>query len=390
MPEPAAPGTVEPSAAEKADRLCEAALDGDRRALSRLLTAVENRTPIAEAAMRQLYPKAGHAQLVGITGPPGAGKSTLVAALIGELRRHGRPVAVVAVDPSSPITGGAVLGDRVRMQAYASDPDVFIRSMASRGHSGGLSSATTAAAAVFDAAGFEIVLIETVGTGQSEVEVAAAADTTVVVEAPEMGDEIQAIKAGLLEVADIIVVNKGDRPGSHRTAAQLRSMLTEQPRQARPGLPAPKNPDVLVTTAATGDGVAELVAAIDRHRSTAGEGNVASARVKRAEAQVWSVLVDRLHARVRALEGAVEPAAAEPAAAEPAAETAAPGTAGDSAGPDTPESPLAAELLRRVAGHDLDPYAAADLILDLVTSAPGPVSGGEPARGGATAADRGR
>ena len=241
--------------AARGEVLCDAALSGDRRALAQLLTAVENRTALAEVAMRRLYPMAGRAQLVGITGAPGAGKSTLVAALIAELRRAGRPVAVVAVDPSSPITGGAVLGDRVRMQAYAGDPDVFIRSTASRGHSGGLSPATTAAAAVFDAIGFDVVLIETVGTGQSEVEVAAAADTTVVVEAPEMGDEIQAIKAGLLEVADIVVVNKGDRPGAHRAAGQLHAMLADSPRERRPGPPQPKRPEVLVTTAATGEGI---------------------------------------------------------------------------------------------------------------------------------------
>jgi len=332
------------TAAERAGTLCDEALAGDRRSLSRLLTAVENRTLLAEAALRRLYPLAGRAQLIGITGPPGAGKSTLVAALIAELRRAGRPVAVVAVDPSSPITGGAVLGDRVRMQAYATDDGVFIRSMASRGHSGGLSSATTAAAAVFDAAGFDVVLIETVGTGQSEVEVAATADTTVVVEAPEMGDEIQAIKAGLLEVADIIVVNKGDRPGAHRTAAQLGAMLADAPREARPGRPAPKHPEVLVTTAATGQGVAELLAAIDRHRPVARASHGESVRLKRAEAQVWAVLVDRLHDRVRLLEGAHG------------------AQAGGADGADQ-GSAAAGKLLRAVASHDLDPYAAADEIL---------------------------
>ena len=197
----------------RATELADAAVAGDRRALARLLTAVENRSAVAEHAMRRLYPTAGRAHLVGITGPPGAGKSTLVAALIGEVRRAGRSVAVVAVDPSSPITGGALLGDRVRMQSYADDDGVFIRSMASRGHAGGLASTSAAAASLMDAAGFDLVLIETVGTGQSEVEVAAAADTTVVLEAPEMGDEVQAIKAGLLEVADLVVVNKGDKPG---------------------------------------------------------------------------------------------------------------------------------------------------------------------------------
>jgi LAO/AO transport system kinase len=349
-----------------AERLCDAALAGDRRSLARLLTAVENRTSLAERALRRLYPLAGHAQLIGVTGPPGAGKSTLVAALIAELRRAGRPVAVVAVDPSSPITGGAVLGDRVRMQAYADDTDVFIRSMASRGHSGGLSSATTAAAAVFDAVGFDVVLIETVGTGQSEVEVAAAADTTIVVEAPDMGDEIQAIKAGLLEVADIIVVNKGDRPGAHRTAGQLHAMLADTPREARPGRPAPKHPEVLVTTAATGDGVAELLAAIDRHRSTARGSDGEAVRLKRAEAQVWAVLVDRLHARVLELEGAEDLVAALPDGAPAAVlpPVATPGSAPRQVAPPR-TGPLAAdELLRSVASHEIDPYAAADAILD--------------------------
>ena len=320
------------AAADRASTLCDAALAGDRRSLARLLTAVENRSAVAEVAMRRLYPMAGRAQLIGITGPPGAGKSTLVAALIAELRRAGRPVAVVAVDPSSPITGGAVLGDRVRMQAYAADDGVFIRSMASRGHAGGLSSATAAAAAVFDATGFDVVLIETVGTGQSEVEVAATADTTVVVEAPEMGDEIQAIKAGLLEVADIIVVNKGDRPGAHRTAGQLNAMLADAPRETRPGRPTPKHPDVLVTTAATGVGVPELLAALDRHRKSTRGSDGDLTRMARAEAQIWAVLADRLHERARSIEAA----------------------------------PIAATLLASVAAHELDPYAAADRLLDLM------------------------
>ena len=285
-------------AAERAATLCDAARAGDRRALARLLTAVENHTPVAEAALRRLYPLAGAAHLVGITGPPGAGKSTLVAALIAELRRAGRSVAVVAVDPSSPITGGALLGDRVRMQAYASDDGVFIRSMASRGHAGGLASTSAAAAAVLDAAGFDVVLLETVGTGQSEVEVAAAADTTVVLEAPEMGDEVQAIKAGLLEVADIVVVNKGDRPGAQRTAAQLRAMLvpTVGRGDADPSRPAPKRPEVIVTTALTGDGIPELVALLDRRRA---DGSAAqAARVTRAAAQVDAILAQRIRDRL--------------------------------------------------------------------------------------------
>ncbi len=317
--------------AERAQALGDAARAGDRRALARLLTAVENHTPVAELALRRLYPLAGRAHLVGITGPPGAGKSTLVAALIAELRAAGRTVAVVAVDPSSPITGGALLGDRVRMQAYAADDGVFIRSMASRGHAGGLAATSATAASVFDAAGFDMVLLETVGTGQSEVEVAAAADTTVVLEAPEMGDEVQAIKAGLLEVADLVVVNKGDRPGAQRTAAQLRAMLVPggAPVDDDPARPAPKRPDVLVTTAVTGEGVPELLAALDRHRASGTAGATSASRRARAGAQVRAVLVERIWGRLEA----------------PSLEAA------------------TGEAIEAVAGHDRDPYAAADQLL---------------------------
>jgi LAO/AO transport system kinase len=316
-----------------AAELADAAIGGDRRALARLLTAVENRSGLAEAAMRRLYSRAGRAHVVGITGPPGAGKSTLVAALIGELRRADRAVAVIAVDPSSPITGGALLGDRVRMQAYAEDPDVFIRSMAARGHAGGLASTSGAAVALLDAVGFDIVLVETVGTGQSEVEVAAAADTTVVLEAPEMGDEVQAIKAGLLEVADIVVVNKGDRPGAQRTASQLRAMLV-----AAPGVgssndsprPRPKRPDVLITTASTGAGVPELLAALDRQREAGDDDpSRAAGRLARAEAQVWAIVGARLRDRLLA----------------------------DRDGSGT------RELLEAVASHRVDPFAAADQLI---------------------------
>jgi LAO/AO transport system kinase len=330
---------VQLAEADRAAEMADAALAGDRRSLARLLTAVENRTSLAEPALRRLYPRAGRAHLVGITGPPGAGKSTLVAALIGELRRVGRSVAVVAVDPSSPITGGALLGDRVRMQAHAEDGDVFIRSMAARGHAGGLASTTGAATAVLDAVGFDLVLVETVGTGQSEVEVAAAADTTVVLEAPEMGDEIQAIKAGLLEVADLVVVNKGDKPGAQRTAAQLRAMLVASGGPAAgtgssPPRPRPKRPEVLITTAATGDGVPELLAALDRHRASLSAETAEPARLARAEAQVWAIVGDRLRDRLQeeSLSGATR------------------------------------RTLGEVAAHRLDPYAAADELLARVTS----------------------
>ena len=341
-----ADATAAAEVAARATGLVAAARDGDRRSLARLLTAVENRTPLAETALRELYPHAGSAHIVGITGPPGAGKSTLVAALIGEVRRAGRAVAVVAVDPSSPITGGALLGDRVRMQSYAGDRDVFIRSMASRGHAGGLASTTGAATAVLDAAGFDLVLVETVGTGQSEVEVAAAADTTVVLEAPEMGDEVQAIKAGLLEVADLVVVNKGDKPGAQRTAAQLRAMLVASGGPAAgsapndgsgPARPRPKRPEVLITTASTGAGVPELLAALDRHRATGAAGSTEQARLARAEAQVWAIVADRLRARLH----------------------------------DDGSAAATRATLQAVAEHRLDPYAAADALLEGLARRPG-------------------
>ncbi|HET7677156.1 MAG TPA: methylmalonyl Co-A mutase-associated GTPase MeaB [Candidatus Limnocylindrales bacterium] len=334
------------SAAERGRGLAEAARAGDRRSLARLLTEVENRTAAAEAALRLLYPIAGGAHLVGLTGAPGSGKSTLTAALVGEVRRSGRAAAVIAIDPSSPITGGAILGDRVRMQAHAGDRDVFIRSMASRGHAGGLATSTVAAAAVLDAVGFPVVFIETVGTGQSEVEVAAIADTTIVVQAPEMGDEVQAIKAGLLEVADLVVVNKGDRPGADRAAAQLRGMLTVgASRDLPPGRPRPKRPEVLLVTALTGAGVPELLAAIDRRRAGDGEvdGTAAeAARLARAEAQLAGILAERLQERLR-----------------------------------DPEHAAAREAtLRAIAAHELDPYAGADRLLALLERGGPAVAGG--------------
>ena len=316
----------------------ERARAGDRRALARLLTAVENRTAAGEAALRVLYPLAGRAHLVGVTGAPGSGKSTLVAALVGRARAAGRPVAVLAIDPSSPITGGAILGDRVRMQVHAGDPDVFIRSMASRGHAGGLAASTVAAAAVLDACGFPLIFIETVGTGQSEVEIAAIADTTMVVQSPEMGDEVQAIKAGLLEVADIVVVNKSDRPGADRAAAQLRAMLTvgAQHDRAAGDRPRPKRPEVMLASALSGTGVPELLAALDRRdaaRRAADVDRAAGTALKRAEAQLSGILAERVAARLNA---------PERAAARDAA-------------------------LRALAGHETDPYAAADRLLALLS-----------------------
>lgn len=257
---------------------------GERRPLARLLTRIENGDPSVRELLPELFAASGAAHLVGITGPPGSGKSTLVNALIGEWRRRGRRVGILAVDPSSPYTRGAILGDRIRMMEHAADRDVFMRSMASRGELGGLASTTWIAAAALDAAGYDPVLIETVGAGQSEVEVARLAETTVVVEVPEMGDEVQAIKAGLLEVADIIAVNKGDRPGADRAARQLRAMLS-----TAGGRVERKPPPVMVTTATTGEGVATLADAIDAHRDRA---RTPAAARDRAVNQVRRALAD--------------------------------------------------------------------------------------------------
>ncbi|MEW6406444.1 MAG: methylmalonyl Co-A mutase-associated GTPase MeaB [Chloroflexota bacterium] len=206
--------------------LSSSVLNGDRLALARLLTQVENDSPDGRAALAELFPHTGKAHLIGVTGAPGTGKSSLVNQLALHFRKQdAHRVAIVAVDPSSPFTGGAVLGDRVRMRDLAGDPGVFIRSMATRGSLGGLAQTTASIVQVFDAAGYDIVMIETVGAGQSEVDIARLAHTTIVVEAPGMGDEIQAIKAGILEIADILVINKADRPGVENTEKALKSML---------------------------------------------------------------------------------------------------------------------------------------------------------------------
>jgi LAO/AO transport system kinase len=224
--------------------------EGDTRALSRLATGIENRDPEALGILRELDPVTGHARIVGITGPPGAGKSTLVDALASELRKQGKTLAVLAVDPTSRKSGGAILGDRIRMQQHHADPGIFIRSMATRGTMGGLAHATADLARLMDAAGRDYVLIETVGVGQDEIEIASVAQVTVVVLVPGMGDDIQAIKAGIMEIADIFVINKSDRPGADRVELELHAE----------GFACP----VLRTVATEGKGIPELVAAIDR------------------------------------------------------------------------------------------------------------------------------
>ena len=231
-------------------------LGGSRRALAQAISAIEDGDAESASLLGGIQPHVGRAAVVGFTGPPGAGKSTLIGAYIGRLRRAGRRVAVIAVDPTSPLTGGAILGDRMRMAAHAIDDDVFIRSLAARGHLGGLTPAAPFVIDLMDAAGFDVVIIETVGTGQSEVEIAGLASVTIVVCAPGLGDEVQAIKAGILEFADILVVNKGDSPLAAATVAHLFSGLhlnADGPRQV----------PIITTTATRGDGIAELAVAIE-------------------------------------------------------------------------------------------------------------------------------
>ena len=266
------------------DALAEQLLARDPRALARAITLVENETDDGAALIGKVYAHSGRAYQVGITGSPGAGKSTLVDRLIGEWRRAGLTVGVLAVDPTSPYTGGAILGDRVRMQAHAQDTGVFIRSMATRGHLGGLAQTTTEAATLLDAAGYDLVIIETVGVGQDEVDVVRTADISVVVVVPGAGDEVQALKAGIMEIADIFVVNKADRDGADRTAASIETMLSLEDWPT-----GDWRPPVLRTEATTGQGVAELVAMIQTFRTDTA-GSVGERRRTRAEWRLRELL----------------------------------------------------------------------------------------------------
>ncbi len=299
---------------------------GEQRAVARLISLVEADTPAARTLLREvaaaLGPYGGRAHVVGLTGPPGVGKSTSTSALVAALRRRGRRIGVLAVDPSSPFSGGALLGDRVRMGEHATDDGVFIRSMASRGHLGGLAWSTPQALRVLDAAGCDVVLIETVGVGQSEFEVVALADTTVVLLAPGAGDGVQAAKAGILEVADVFVVNKADRDGAARTVRDLRDVAARGP-DAASGWRRP----VLPTVALRGEGVDDLVAALDAHRTWLdGSGERARRRRTRAAAEIEALTLERVRRRIGDL-------------------------------------PAVAVLADRVASGELDPYRAADELL---------------------------
>jgi LAO/AO transport system kinase len=277
----------------------ERARAGEARALARLISQVENGSSELRAIMKALAPLTGRARMIGLTGAPGVGKSTVTGALVSFYRERGQRVAVLAVDPTSPFTGGALLGDRIRMQDHATDPDVFIRSMASRGHLGGLARATPQALRVLDAAGFGVILVETVGVGQAEVEVAALADTTLVIAAPGMGDAIQAAKAGILEIADVFVVNKADKPGAQETVRDLRTMIGMGRRDE-----ASWKPRIVSTTALKNEGIGELAEKIDKHWAwldDSGEGD--ARRRARAREEISAIAIAELRRRVDALPG---------------------------------------------------------------------------------------
>jgi LAO/AO transport system kinase len=283
----------------KAEALVTAARGGDHRSLARLVSLVENGSPALRRVMRAVAPYAGNSRLVGLTGSPGVGKSTVTDALLRAYRALGLRVAVLAVDPTSPFTGGALLGDRVRMQDHATDDGVFIRSMASRGHLGGLAVAAPQALRVLEAAGFDVICVETVGVGQAEVEIASLADTTLVIVAPGMGDSIQAAKAGILEIADIFVVNKSDRPGAQEVVRDLRGMLAIADR-GKGGW----KPPIVSASAVTGDGIDELISRLDAHWSWLCEsGERDRRRLARAREEVSVIAIAEMRRQLGGLPG---------------------------------------------------------------------------------------
>ncbi|GAB4245980.1 MAG: methylmalonyl Co-A mutase-associated GTPase MeaB [Thermoleophilia bacterium] len=268
----------------------EGVLSGDNRSIARTISLIEDGLPSAREVVRRLYPRAGRAFMIGITGPPGVGKSSLISALVGLCRRHGAAVGVISVDPSSPFSQGAVLGDRVRLSEHFLDPEVFIRSMSTRGHLGGLSETSMQAAFVLDASGKDVVFLETVGVGQSEVEVASVADTTVLVLMPGSGDSIQALKAGIMEIPDVIVVNKKDHPAAMATLNEVRAVLALAEKSE-----SDWSPPLVATDAVAEDGVTELWEAVESHRNWMMESGLLEVRRrKNLESEIVGVAAHRM------------------------------------------------------------------------------------------------
>jgi LAO/AO transport system kinase len=281
------------------DDLVARARKGDPRAVARLISLVEDASPLLREVSAGLAPYTGNAQIVGITGPPGVGKSTATSALVAALRKTGQRVGVLAVDPSSPFTGGALLGDRVRMQDHATDPEVYIRSMATRGHLGGLAWATPQALRVLDAAGCDVILVETVGVGQSEIAIAGQADSTMVLLSPGMGDGIQAAKAGILEIGDLYVINKADREGANQVRRELRTMLSLADRDE-----GDWRPPIVLTVAVKAEGIDEVVDKLSDHRAWLSDsGELQRRRVRRARDEIETIAVTGLRSRFSDLHG---------------------------------------------------------------------------------------
>lgn len=302
------------------DEVVRRFLDGDRRALARVITRVESESPEGREYLREIFPHSGKSHIIGVTGGAGSGKSTLTGALAAEYRKRGKTVGIIAVDPSSPFTHGAILGDRIRMQEHALDPGVYVRSMASRGALGGLAPTLDGVVSVMDAFGFDFVIIETVGAGQDEVEIAGTALTTVLVNNPGTGDDIQALKAGIIEIADVLVVNKADHPGADVLVSQLRALLSLAPKGSR-------RPEIVKTTAVKGEGLDELADAIAAHRMFLEQsGGIVEQRQAHARHQVLSIARAILVEKIRQA---------------------------------TPEGELAT-LVERVAARELDPQSAAE------------------------------